>query len=74
MGFDANMASLPMIIIWPSSDVSVTPSQRRQWFLSSSAPSSTTTHHPIIILRADCPTTCTHRAPGLAPRHLVLPR
>ncbi|KZP10574.1 hypothetical protein FIBSPDRAFT_872450 [Athelia psychrophila] len=25
-GFDANMASLPVIIIWPSSDVNVTPS------------------------------------------------
>ncbi|KZP06879.1 hypothetical protein FIBSPDRAFT_876087, partial [Athelia psychrophila] len=74
MGFDANMASLPVIIIWPSSDVSVTPSQHRLWFLSPSSLSSTTTHHLIIIPRADCPTTCTHRAPGPAPRHPVLPR
>ncbi|KZP03642.1 hypothetical protein FIBSPDRAFT_1055154 [Athelia psychrophila] len=28
MGFDTNMASLPMIIIWPSSDMNVTLSQR----------------------------------------------
>ncbi|KZP30205.1 hypothetical protein FIBSPDRAFT_1038528 [Athelia psychrophila] len=74
MGFDANMASLPMVIIWPSSDVSVAPSQRRLWFLSPSSPSSTTTPHPIIVSRADCPTACTQRAPGPAPQHPVLPR